>query len=908
MNDIGELNSSGDSEGREAALARAAAVLGPARSEALDRLGPVIAAAELSALDDDTMARLCAVASVSRALPAALANHPSLIDPATAGDHSLALQQRQALFQIAGDEILGTVDLSGAMLRYSTFIDGLIEQALGSARNKVAAQHPPAAEIEFAVIAMGKWGAQELNYYSDIDLLFVHGEYPPDPEAGRRAALALASRLMATLSDSTFEGPGLIIDADLRPEGTMGPLTRRMEAYERYYEKWAEPWELQALIKARPAAGSETLGRQFAALAAQFVWEKGLDVDALRGLRRIKAMTEERANPEDIKRAPGGIRDIEFTVQMLQLVHGRHDATVRVRSTLGALDALETGEFITPEERSELEEGYRFLRSLEHQIQLWDLRQTHRFPGGEEDRARLASNLGMNEATELTEKLRDVRSQARTLHERIYFRPVLESLVGSPSARLGPDRAGERLVALGFGNSRESGKALEELTKGLSRRSRAMQQMMPLMLDWLSLAPDPDLGLSQLRLLLAHTPDHSSLVARLLNSPTTGERLAMLLGTGRLLGDLIDRIPEAIPRLESDEALDRIRDRDEAARRLLGLLESRPDLDDRIGTIRRFARRRRLRIAARDILRDHPITGTIEALSVTADAAMIAALEVAAPQQKFAVIALGRWGGGELSYGSDLDLMYVYEGMDRDDALAIPGRLRQILSDPGKHGEGYELDAGLRPEGKSGPIARSVESLRRYYTEWAEPWEILALTRARAVAGHPDVIRAFYDTIDPILWREQVEPEVIQSIRKIKARVETERIDPDEDADFHIKLGPGSLSDIEFVTQLLQLKHGATNPELRTTVTPKALGALLEMGVIHQSDYNTLINSYEFCTQVRLRLHLQRGRLADSLPTDPDQLSSLASSLGYDRTVELRERFQQVTRRARRVFERLFYE
>jgi len=908
VNDIGEPTFSGDLERREAALARAAAVLGPTRSEALGRLGPIIDAAELSFLDDDTMARLCAVASVSRALPATIANHPSLIDPASAGDHSFALQQRQALFQIAGDEILGNVDLTGAMFRYSTFIDGLIEQALGSAIVRVSAQHPPAAEIEFAVIAMGKWGAQELNYYSDIDLLFVHGEYEPDPEAGRRAALALASRLMATLSDSTFEGPGLIIDADLRPEGTMGPLTRRMEAYERYYEKWAEPWELQALIKARPAAGSETLGQQFAALSSQFVWEKGLDVDALRGLRRIKALTEERANPEDIKRAPGGIRDIEFTVQMLQLVHGRHDATLRVRSTLGALDALETGEFITPGERAELEEGYRFLRSLEHRIQLWDLRQTHRFPGGEEDRARLASNLGMNGAAELTEKLRDVRSQARTLHERIYFRPVLESLVGSPSARLGPDRAGERLIALGFGNSRESGKALEELTKGLSRRSRAMQQMMPLMLDWLSLAPDPDLGLSQLRLLLAHTPDHSSLVARLLNSPTTGERLAMLLGTGRLLGDLIDRIPEAIPRLESDEALDRVRDRDEAAQRLLGLLESRPDLDDRIGTIRRFARRRRLRIAARDILRDHPVTGTIEALSATADAAMIAALEVVAPEQEFAVIALGRWGGGELSYGSDLDLMYVYEGMDREDALAIPGRLRQILSDPGKHGEGYELDAGLRPEGKSGPIARSVDSLRRYYTEWAEPWEMLALTRARAVAGHPDVIRAFYDTINPILWRAQVEPEVIQSIRKIKARVETERIDPDEDADFHIKLGPGSLSDIEFVTQLLQLKHGATNPDLRTTVTPKALGALLEMAVIHQSDYNTLVKSYEFCTQVRLRLHLQQGRFADSLPTDPDQLSRLASSLGYDRTVELRERFQQVTRRARRVFERLFYE
>jgi glutamate-ammonia-ligase adenylyltransferase len=381
----------------------------------------------------------------------------------------------------------------------------------------------------------------------------------------------------------------------------------------------------------------------------------------------------------------------------------------------------------------------------------------------------------------------------------------------------------------------------------------------------------------------------------------------MLLGTGQLLGDLIDRIPEAIPRLESDETLDSIRDKDEAAQRLLGLLQSRPDLEDRIGTIRRFARRRRLRIAARDILRDHPVTGTIEALSATADAAMIGALEVAAPEQQFAVIAMGRWGGGELSYGSDLDLMYVYEGMDREDALAIPGSLRQILSDPGKHGEGYQLDADLRPEGKSGPIARSVEGLGRYYTEWAEPWELLALTRARAVAGHSEVVKAFHDTINPILWRQDVKLEVIQSIRKIKARVEAERIDPDEDPDFHIKLGPGSLSDIEFLTQLLQLKHGADNPDLQTTVTSKALGALFEMGVLAQSDYNALTTSYEFCTGVRLRLHLQRGRHANSLPADPDQLSKLASSLGYDRTVELRERFQQVTRRARRVFERLFY-
>lgn len=887
---------------------RIADILGPGSSQEVDRLRPVIEAIDGREIPGVMVERLCSIARVSRALPATLARHPGLVSESADPALSPALRQRHALFLVAADEASGRSSLSEAMRRYSDFVDDLLESALAKARLDVSAQHPSAPEIEFAVIAMGKWGAQELNYHSDIDLLFVHGELSGDPEAGRRAALALAARLMANLTESTVDGPGLLLDADLRPEGTMGPLTRKLEAFAKYYEEWAEPWELQALLKARPAAGDRELGERFAALVSDVIWEAGLDVDALRALRRLKALAEERASQSDVKRASGGIRDIEFTVQMLQLVHGRHDPSLRVRSTLDALEALEIGEFITSEERAELEEAYRFLRRLEHQIQLWDLRQTHRFPDSEDDRRRLARNLGFESPEDLVEHLRATRANVRSLHERIYFRPVLESLVGSPSARLGPERAGERLTALGFGNPGAAAQALDELTRGLSRRSRAMQQMMPLMLDWLSLSPDPDLGLSQLRLLLAHTPDHSAMVARLLNSPSTGERLAMLLGTGQLLGDLIDRIPEFIPRLGNDTALDDVRGREESAERLLALIASRPHFDDRIGTIRRFARRRRLRIAARDVLRDHPTFETIESLSDTADAAMIAALEVAAPGRPFAVIALGRWGGAELSYGSDLDLMYVYDGPDRDEALAIPDRLRKILSEPGRHGEGYDLDADLRPEGKQGPIARSVEGLGRYYGEWGEPWEILALTRARAVAGHPDVIESFYGTLGPLIWRPEVDHGFVQSIRKIKARVETERIGPDEDPDFHLKLGPGALTDIEFLTQLLQVRHGAGHHELRTPATKRALDTLLEIGELTQDEHRTLVTSYEFCTRVRLRLHLQRGRHADSLPADPGRLSSLASSLGYDRTGELRERFQQVTRRARRVFERRFYQ
>ncbi len=854
--------------------------------------------------------RIIAIAQTSRALVESVTRHPNLLAHQIDPRLSITLQQRQALMISAGGELSGVTDLKDSTAQYSRFIDGIVDRTLESTRRDLTDRFRLAADLPFAVIAMGKWGANELNYYSDIDLIFVHGDLPADPENARKTGLALASRLLGNLTASTFDGPGLVVDADLRPEGTMGPLSRKIDAYSNYYDQWAEPWELQALLKARVAAGDEELGSEFLALASSVIWDTGLDVDELRGLRRIKAETEQGAAPDDIKRAPGGIRDIEFTVQMLQLVHGRHDATVRVGGTLEALEALQAGEYITGDERTELESAYRFLRGLEHRIQLWDLRQTHRLPSDETDRLRLAKSLDFSTTDEFAKRLTEVRAAARTLHERIYFRPVLESLVGSPSARLGPDRAGERLAALGFGHTEKAADALDDLTRGLSRRSRAMQQMLPLILDWLSLSPNPDLGLSHLRLLLSNTPDHSALVSRLLDSPTTGERLAMLLGTGRLLASLIDRIPEFVPRLADDGAIDAVRDKAGSVERLLGLLEIRPDLDDRIGTIRRFSRRRRLRVAARDVLHDHPALGTIRSLSDTADASMIGAYRtvVGTDQPGFAIVAMGRWGGEELSYGSDLDVVYVFEDMDREKALEIPARLTQVLSEPGRHGVGYELDADIRPEGKKGPIARSVSSYARYFEDWAEPWERLALIRARPVTGAPDVMELFEQTKASILWDQAPNAEDLQSIRLIKARVETERIAPHEDADFHLKLGPGSLSDIEFLCQLLQLKHGHKHPELRGPATLDALGALRDLEHLTDQEHQELVASYEFCTRVRLRLHLQRGRLGDSLPTDPAELSSLASSLGYDRTGELREDFSRVTRRARRVYERRFFE
>lgn len=853
-----------------------------------------------------------AIAAGSRALSSALAKYPGLITGA-GKDDSVSLRLRSALIDTAGNDFAGVTTMREATALYSSRIDQIVEDELAAAREAVADRHPAAGRLPFAVIAMGKWGAFELNYYSDIDLVFVHAPAPGMESESRAAALALASKLISSLSAPTFDGSALQVDADLRPEGTMGPLSRTIDSYESYYERWGEAWELQALLKARYVTGDQELGRRFRAMADRIIWEQGLDVDALRSIRLLKTQAEESAAPTDLKRSRGGIRDIEFTVQLLQLVHGRFDEDLRVTATLDAIEALGSHGYIEDDDATRLSDAYCFLRDVEHRVQLWDLQQTHSIPDGVEAKERLGRALGFeaDPAGALEARVIEVKTQVRDLHERLYFRPILDSLVGLPSARLDPGDAAIRLEALGFHDVVAATTAFAELTAGLSRRSRVMLQTLPLMLDWLSQSPDPDLGLSQLRLLLAHTPDHGALVSLLQTNPVAGEHLCRLLGTGRLLGDLIDRIPEFIPRLADDDRLDEIRDAQAATARLVGLLDSRPDPEAKIGTIRRFVRRRKLRIAARDVLGEAPTEVTLRSLSDSADAAITGALHMLTDgdSRGFGIIAMGKWGGQELSYGSDLDLMYVFDDdAGRERALHLATDMGRVLSEPSRHGEAYELDAELRPEGRKGAMARSLEGFRRYYSEWVEPWELLALVKARPVAGGPGVLEAYETMLAAVIWQDSLPSSVVREIRAIKARVESERIPPGEDPDFHLKLGPGGLSDVEFVTQLLQLRHGGRVEGLRVPGTLTALRALRDQEIIVAADFNALIEAYLFCTRARLRLHLQRGQVSNSLPTNPDDTSRLAASLGFDRTGELREQYRRYTRRARRTFERLFYD
>ncbi len=361
---------------------------------------------------------------------------------------------------------------------------------------------------------MGKLGGRELNYASDVDVLFVH-----DGDTVR--AEPIARSVLATMGSTSEDGIVFRTDADLRPEGRSGPLTRTLDSYASYYEGWGQTWEFQSLLKARPVAGDDELGARFLDLTRPYVWPKVLETEAVREIRAMKGRSEDLTERKgladrELKRGRGGIRDIEFAVQLLQLVHGRHDENVRSATTLDALHALATGGYVEEPDAARLDDAYRFLRTVEHRLQLYDEQQTHTIPNDERARTRLARVLGYRDhgeqsALELFEEQhRAHQATVRSIHERLFFAPILDALAGT--GPLSPEAAEERLAAFGFTDVARTRAAARELAYGLTRRSRLMQQLLPLILEWLSATPDPDLGLLQLRR-LAEGPARSASLA-----------------------------------------------------------------------------------------------------------------------------------------------------------------------------------------------------------------------------------------------------------------------------------------------------------------------------------------------------------------------------------------------------------
>ncbi len=843
---------------------------------------------------------------------------------------ALRVEYRRMLLRLAARDLAHGQGVDDTAAELSDLASGTLEAALAIARAQVGeASHA----TRLAVIAMGKCGGHELNYVSDVDVIFVFEPTDGTDEAtAARVATQLATHLIRACSDHTGEGTIWPVDTALRPEGRAGPLVRTLASHRGYYERWAKTWEFQALLKARPVAGDLELGREYVGLLEPLVWQAverdGFvgDVQAMRR-RVIEHIPAEQADRQ-LKLGSGGLRDVEFAVQLLQLVHGRADESLRAPTTLSALSELTRRAYVGRPDGEAMHDAYAFLRTLEHRIQLHQLRRTHVVPGDDASLRRIARSMGFykDPVAELEAAWQHHRREVRRLHEKLFYRPLLAAVARIPGdeARLSPEAASARMSALGYLDPRAALRHLEALTSGVSRTASIQRTLLPVMLEWFADAPDPDAGLFGFRRLseaLGSTPWYLS---TLRDEGEVAQRLATLLATSRYATDLLEREPQGVKMLGEDltpltaEAL---------VEEMVSTAGRRDDTEDAVRSVRAVRRRELLRVAAGDLLGLTDVADVGAALSRLTDATLEATLTVAergvreargldeAPTA-MAIIAMGRYGGFELSYGSDADVLFVHDPRPgasmqeaTDYALAVANEVRRVLALPGTD-PALEVDAGLRPEGKQGPLVRSLEAYAAYYAKWSRVWEAQALLRADAVVGDPDLRRRFTELIDPLRYPEGgLADDDIVEIRRIKARVDTERLPRGADRNTHLKLGRGGLSDIEWTVQLLQLRHGAEVPGLRTPQTLAALAGARDADLLSGADAEVLDQGWRTVSRVRNAITLVRGKPGDQLPPNTRERAAVAISVGYPpgATDAMVNDYLRRTRRTHAVVERIFW-
>ncbi|WP_411131867.1 bifunctional [glutamine synthetase] adenylyltransferase/[glutamine synthetase]-adenylyl-L-tyrosine phosphorylase [Streptomyces sp. 030-HV] len=856
---------------------------------------------------------------------------------------SLRVAYRRCLLSIAARDVCGTIDVAETAAELADLATATLRAALALAE---AAAPEDAALCRLAVIAMGKCGGHELNYVSDVDVIFV-GEAVEGADEPRalRAATALASHLMRICSETTVEGSIWPVDANLRPEGRNGPLVRTLSSHLAYYQRWAKTWEFQALLKARPVAGDPGLGAEYVAALQPLVWQAAdrenfvPDVQKMR--RRVVENIPAAEVDRQLKLGPGGLRDVEFAVQLLQLVHGRADTSLHSGTTLDALEALAAGGYVGRADAAQLDEAYRFLRSMEHRIQLHRLRRTHLVPEDEADLRRLGRSLGLrtDPVAGLLRAWKRHASVVRRLHEKLFYRPLLDAVaqLAPGEARLSAEAARERMVALGYADPAAALRHLEALASGVTRKAAIQRTLLPVLLGWFADSADPDAGLLNFRKVsdaLGKTPWYLRLLR---DEGAAAENLARVLSAGRLAPDLLMRAPEAVALLGDGNAGGLApRGRAQLEQETLAAVRRADGAVQAVAAVRGVRRRELFRTAAADIVGSY---GT-EAQPVEADqgalvdrvgaavsdltAATLAGTLRAVAREgwgdtlptRFAIIGMGRFGGHELGYGSDADVLFVHEPRDgadereaADAANKVVSEMRRLLQVPSADPP-LLIDADLRPEGKSGPLVRTLKSYEAYYRRWSLAWERHALLRAEFVAGDEDLGRRFIELVDPLRYPAGgLGDDAVREIRRLKARMESERLPRGADPKLHAKLGPGGLSDVEWTVQLMQLRHGHEEAGLRTTRTRAALAAACEAGLISTENATTLDEAWVLATRVRNAVMLVRGRAGDTFPTDPRELAAVGRYLGHGpgHAGDMLDEYRRTARRARAVVDELFY-
>lgn len=859
----------------------------------------------------------------------------ALADPGSAMVRLRTLYRDQVLI-LAGLDLAATVEdepvvpFTVAAAHLSDLADAALAAALRVAESSVCGDKTPP---RLAVIAMGKCGARELNYVSDVDVIFV-------AEHADALTTRVAGEMMRLASEAFFQ-----VDAGLRPEGRSGELVRTVESHIAYYQRWAKTWEFQALLKARAAVGDAELGQRYLAALMPMVWvacereDFVVEVQAMR--RRVEQLVPAEVRGREIKLGSGGLRDVEFAVQLLQLVHGRSDESLHVASTVDALTALGQGGYIGREDAANLTASYEFLRLLEHRLQLQRLKRTHLLPEPDDEEAvrwlARAAHIrpdGRHDAAGvLREELRHQNLRVSQLHAKLFYQPLLESIgpAGLEIAHGMTSEAAERqLAALGYEGPQTALKHMSALVNLSGRRGRVQSVLLPRLLNWMSYTPDPDGGLLAYRRLSEALSAENWYLATLRDQPAVARRLMHVLGTSAYVPDLLMRAPRVIQDYGDGPSGPRLLDTDPAAvaRALVASAGRYSDPVRAIAGARTLRRRELARVASADLLGMLEVIDVCKALTsvwvAVLQAALDAMIRTNLPEDgsdkgkapaAIAVIGMGRLGGAELGYGSDADVMFVCEpapGVEDSVAVrwatTVAEQVRTLLGTPSVDPP-LEVDANLRPEGRNGPLVRTLASYGAYYEQWAQPWEIQALLRAHAVAGDAELGQRFLLMVDKTRYPpDGMSSDAMREIRRIKARVESERLPRGADPNTHTKLGRGGLADIEWTVQLLQLRHAHEIPALHTTSTLECLDAIAAADLVPADEVELLRQAWLTATRARNALVLVRGKPTDQLPGPGRQLNAVAVAAGWptDEGGEFLDNYLRVTRRAKAVVRKVF--
>jgi glutamate-ammonia-ligase adenylyltransferase len=851
------------------------------------------------------------------------------------------------LLRIGARDLLGDADLVATTEDLSRLADACLDAAWRDADRAARAQYgappgPDGAETGVAVIGMGKLGGEELNYSSDIDLLFVYGE---DGEtvggpAGRLANGDYFARvcrdIAAALADVTDEGYAFRVDLRLRPEGRMGPVVLSLDSYRRYYAERAELWERQALLKARVCGGDQKVGARFMELVRDVVYRPGVDeriVAAIRGMKReIDRALEgkSRSAADNVKLGRGGIREIEFLVQALQLLYGGDDPWLQERGTLRALFRATERGYLPPDLGRRLSHAYLHLRTVEHRLQILHEFQTHTLPTDRRALGLLARRLGhVGTPARAAAAFRVEHARVRRDVHRAFAAFFRET--PTPPRRRVRMPSLMALEATGF---REPERARHNLVLILEGRplvpypgafGEALARMFPLLLDGLWKSPDPDEALNQFERFLSAVGPRAGLVELLAGSPDVLQGLLRLCAGGDLLTQLLITQPELLASL-AEASLTMARTNQSFRPALAAIFVPGLSPDERRDRLRQVKQAQELAVVWRYLLGVTDLDGYAREMTGLAEATLAAgwllvrqALVARHGVPRTAdgrfvdsvMVGMGKLGGRELMTGSDLDVFVVFgedgttDGAEPVDVhtfySAAVERLAHELGDITAAGVAFPVDLRLRPGSKGSGFAASVAALERYYEEYGDLWERQSLTRARLLLGDRHLARRVRAALTRLVYGAPLPTAALKGIRDVRKRMEHE-LGKETPGRWHVKLGRGGLVDVEFLTQALQLVHGAEHPEVRRPSTAAALRGLARAGALSASAARDLVEHHRFLRRLSAALRLLGGRPVDTIDLAGPIPARVATALGYPSRVAFLEDYRKRTAAVRTLY------